>query len=284
MAEQVMANKALAAKAREEDFPIASLFLPADKRQAVMALYRFARTGDDIADDPGRPIAEKLAWMDAAETALAGDGTALAGDESEAAPPVAVELRRELLARGLGSEHALAFLGAFRMDCETSRYADWDALAGYYALSANPVGRFLMDLFGEQPSLYFMSDQLCTGLGAITNLRDCREDLVELDRIYLPQDEMMATGLAEDDLRQTKSTAAARSMFDTHLSQGETLLGQAESALGEIRSSTLRRHTALAIACGRRLAAKLRSDDLLAGRIRLGKFDLAVCGFRALWA
>lgn len=277
MAVQVMANKALAAKAREEDFPIASLFLPADKRQAVMALYRFARTGDDIADDPGRPIAEKLAWMDAAETALTGD-------ESEAAPPVAVELRRELLARGLGSEHALAFLGAFRMDCETGRYADWDALAGYYALSANPVGRFLMDLFGEQPSLYVMSDQLCTALGSITNLRDCREDLVELDRIYLPQDEMMATGLAEDDLRQTKSTAAARSMFDTHLSQGETLLSQAESALGEIRSSTLRRHAALAIACGRRLATKLRSDDLLAGRIRLGKFDLAACGFRALWA
>ena len=86
-----------------------------------------------------------------------------------------------------GAEHAAALLVAFRLDASKTRYADWDELMGYCRYSAAPVGRFLLDLFGEDRALWPRSDALCAALQVLNHVQDCGRDSRALDRLYLPQ-------------------------------------------------------------------------------------------------
>ena len=147
-----------------EDFPILSIFLARDKRAPVAALYRFARYGDDLADNPDRDAAARRADLAPLRWALSGlqrephvdDLRAVSGGDTR------------LLA------HAGDLLTAFEQDQTVTRFDDWPALDHYYRHSAVPVGRFLADLYGEPAALYPATDALSTALGLITNLRDAR--------------------------------------------------------------------------------------------------------------
>jgi len=156
--------------AAQESFPVASWLLPPSKRADIMAFYRFARAADDIADHPSLPSDEKLRLLDQMEGRL---------------PPA-------------GAEHTAALLIAFRQDASKARYADWGELMGYCQHSAAPVGRFLLDLFGEDRTLWSRSDALCAALQVLNHVQDCGKDYRALDRLYLPQDWLDADGVTPD--------------------------------------------------------------------------------------
>jgi squalene synthase HpnC len=134
---------------------------------------------------------EKLALLDRLGEALSGDGPS---------DPEAEPLRRALSERGLVARHALALLDAFRLDVRKNRYADWGELMDYCRLSAMPVGRFVLDVHGEDEAIWPASDALCAALQVINHLQDCGRDYRVLDRIYLPQDVLAAHGAAGEML------------------------------------------------------------------------------------
>ena len=112
---------------------------------------------------------EKLALLDGLDAALTGRGPA---------DPEAEPLKAALAERGLSPRHALDLLDAFRMDATKLRYADWRELMHYCSLSAMPVGRFVLDVHGEDPTTTWpASDAICAALQVINHLQDCAQRL-----------------------------------------------------------------------------------------------------------
>lgn len=257
--------------ARDENFPVASRLISARLRPHVMAFYDFARTADDVADDPVLGPAEKLAELDALEAALGGAG-----------PEVGQRLARSLASCGVGDHHARALLNAFRMDATKSRYADWHELLDYCALSADPVGRFLLDLHCEDRALRPSSDALCTVLQILNHIQDCKNDFRTLDRVYVPFDLLRDEGLGVDALSGPVTTPALRRALDTMLDRCESLLSRARSRPVPLRSRRLAAEMGVITRLAARLIVRLRREDPLAGRVALGRADFARAGVGAL--
>src|SRR5215467_10888394 len=176
---------------RDENFPVASLMIAPRHRATILAFYRFVRAADDVADSPVLSAPEKVARLDRLEAGLLGQADA--GIEAS-------NLRSALAARNLSPRHAQDLLTAFRTDATKLRYRDWDDLIGYCTYSAMPVGRFVLDVHGEDRNTWPASDALCAALQIINHLQDCGKDYRALDRIYIPLDAMERHGVKLADL------------------------------------------------------------------------------------
>lgn len=230
----------------DENFPVASWLLPRRLRPAIHDFYDFARTADDVADDPDLSATEKRTRLDAMRSRADGFGD--------------------------GAVHAHDLLAAFRQDVDQDRYADWDELMAYCRLSAAPVGRFLIGLTGGGARAWPSSDALCAALQILNHVQDCGDDYRALNRIYLPQDMMQKEGATESDLAASQASPALRRVLDAVLDRVDGLLvAAADVGLFMPPDRCLARETtgihALAVA----LSAKLRRDDPLAGPVRLSK-------------
>lgn len=260
--------------ARDENFPVGSVLLPARFRPVVMAFYGFARAADDIADNPTLSADAKLARLDAMEASLEADDTSRGA-----------ELARLLHAHGLDATHPRALLRAFRQDAVRGRYASLDELHGYCRMSADPVGRFLLDLHEGGASkaalVYRYSDGLCTALQILNHLQDCGKDLMTMDRCYLPGDMLNAAGAEIADLRGPSLTPGLRTVIDRLLDDVDAQLSQAGKLPRALRSRRLAMESAVIFRLARRLAARLRQADPLATRVALSKWDFfaaTICG------
>lgn len=178
-----------------ENFPVASWLCPPALRPAVRAIYHYARTADDLADEGCAPPAERLADLAAYRQALhaAAAGRVQAGGRwAGVFGPLAAEIARHRLPlRWLE-----ALLDAFEQDVRGAAHADRAALLAYCANSANPVGRLLLHLvgLGEDRQACAESDAICTALQLINFWQDLRVDLPR-GRLYLPQADCAAHGL-----------------------------------------------------------------------------------------
>ena len=197
------------ARAPTENFPVASHLIAPAYRAPIMAFYRVARLADDIADHATATSEQKLARLAEIEASLTG--------KSEASPE-AVALRKVLAERGLGWEHMLDLLEAFRRDVTKLRYQSWDELMDYCRYSAAPVGRFVLEVHGESKSTWPASDALCAALQVINHLQDCAKDYHEIDRVYLPSETLAACGanveMLADGAGDQAMTAVIRILAD----------------------------------------------------------------------
>lgn len=243
-----------------ENFPVASRLLAPAMRRPVLAFYHLARAADDIADDPALSPAEKLAGLAALDAALRDRATVL-------------PLARALHDSGAGTAEALQLLAAFRQDAVQSRYPDWAALEAYCRLSAVPVGRLLLRLHGEADALALAAaDALCIALQLLNHLQDAGEDRARLDRVYIPQDWL---ALAGGEARFFADPAARRPLLDALLDRLEELLDRAAELPRHLRSRRLRLEAAVTLHLARALLRRLRRQDPLAGRVALGRLDVA---------
>lgn len=258
--------------AGDENFPVASRLISPALRPTVMHFYAFARAADDIADNPDLDGAGKIARLDAMEAGLDGPG-----------PEKARALGHALAQARVPDRHARDLLAAFRQDAVKTRYADWDELADYCELSANPVGRFLMDLHGEDRALWPASDALCTVLQVLNHLQDCQADYRELDRVYLPLDHLRAEGLTSGVLDAGSSPPGLRRVLDRLLDRCETLLGTARGRPVRPRSRRLAAEMGVITRLAVRLTARLRRQDPLAARVALSKADFVGATLGAAW-
>lgn len=212
-----------------ENFPVASWLLPKEKRPFIAAIYAFARSADDFADEAkyrGKSL-ENLKWWREKLLACSTNGGA--------SHPIFIALADAIRQCQLPVQLLDDLLTAFTMDVTKRRYANWEELATYCRYSANPVGRLVLHVFGiEDPKLQEFSDSICTGLQMANHWQDLAIDFIEKDRLYVPQDFLTHHGVTEEELRATQRSPpseniqhllkelvfSARLLFD----QGEPLL------------------------------------------------------------
>jgi squalene synthase HpnC len=260
--------------AGDENFPVGSWLLPARLRPHVAAYYRFARAIDDIADNPALAPEDKIARLTRFEDAVLGR----AGDDP--ALETAQRMRASLAETGVSAKHCLDLITAFKQDAVKLRYEDWADLMGYCENSANPVGRYLLDLHGERVSGYPYSDALCSALQVLNHLQDCQADYRNLDRVYLPLDWMAAQGLEVAVLDEARCPPELRRVLDACLDGVAHLLADARELPGRLKSPRLAMESAVIVRLAERLTVLLRRGDPLAGRVALSRLDFLTCGLR----
>jgi squalene synthase HpnC len=181
-----------------ENFPVASWLCPPALRPPIAAIYWFARTADDIADEGDAEPAQRLADLAAyrADLACAAMGDTASARWSKVFTPLAEAMRRHALPAQLLHD----LLDAFAQDVVKQRYADRAELLDYCRHSANPVGRLLLHLYGvtDAPSLR-RSDAICTALQLINFWQDLGVD-TRRGRLYIPETDCAAQGLRGDDV------------------------------------------------------------------------------------
>lgn len=261
--------------AGDENFPVGSFLLPKPLRPHVACFYRFARAADDIADNPDLNAQEKLDRLEAFDTALVKG----ANHPDLALPD---RLRDSLRETGVTDVHARDLLRAFMQDSVKARYDSWDDLMGYCRLSASPVGRYLLDLHGENPADYAVSDPLCDALQVINHLQDCQEDFQEMDRVYLPQNWLTNAAIGDEELSKSATSPALRNVLDQCLDGCENLMIRARTMPGKLQSRHLGAESAVIAALADALMDQLRRRDPLAERIAFGKPRMAMIAAGAL--
>lgn len=193
-----------------ENFPVASRLCPPAIRPAVVAIYRFARTADDLADEgdasPGRRLADLAAYRAALQQCVLGRPDE--GHWRAVFVPLAAAIRQH----DLPAQPLLDLLDAFEQDVRNPPYADRDALLDYCRRSANPVGRLLLHLYGEHgAAAQRESDAICSALQLANFWQDLGRDLAH-GRSYLSAQDLLRHGLAPDAVRPGRDTAATRAL------------------------------------------------------------------------
>lgn len=252
--------------AGDENFPVGSWLIAPRLRPHVMRYYAFARGTDDIADAPDLAPAEKIRRLDACEAALA---------PGAAGPEMATRLRESLAETGVETACAADLLVAFRQDALKARYASWADLLEYCRYSAHPVGRYLLQLHGEAPETGPPGDALCAALQVLNHLQDIADDRRTLDRVYLPQDWLAAEGVSDADLAVLAASPGLRRVIDRCLDGTDGLIERAAPLARMVRSRRLGAEIAVIHRLALRLAARLRREDPLAGRVKHSRMDLA---------
>jgi squalene synthase HpnC len=265
-----------------ENFPVASLLCPPRLRPAVKAIYHFARTADDLADEGQASAPERLAELDQFEADLAA--CALAQTPSSGRWPAVFDALAPVLREwDLPLQLLRDLLSAFKQDVTQSRYANQAQLLDYCRRSANPIGRLLLHLYQihDQTSLQ-QSDDICTALQLINFWQDLSVDLPR-GRLYLPADLLARHGLSADQLLQPQPPAAAGALIDSALDWAEHLM---------LRGAPLARQVPgragwelrLVVQGGLRIAQRVRhlGPRVLQERPKLGRRDMALMLWRSL--
>lgn len=245
-----------------ENFPVAR-FIRADLRAHVVAYYVFARAADDISDNPLTDANDKIRNLDvlAEELTKTADTTL----------PCCVLLKQSLKETKVPAEHAVDLLTAFKRDATKLRYETFEELLDYCRYSANPVGRYLLDLHGQDRATWKAGDALCTALQILNHLQDCADDYRELDRVYLPLDIMKRHGTDPCELSAAKASPALRAVFDDVLDLTRPLIKLARTLPPQVTDPMLRFNTSVIVAVAERLEALLRKRDPLAEDVKLSR-------------
>ncbi len=267
--------------ARDENFPVGSWLLHKHLRPQVAAFYAFARAIDDIADNPALSPDDKIARLSGFDDVLCGRRADATGFDPTGFDKAA-RLRDSLQSSGVAVDHGRALIDAFKQDAVKQRYRDWDELVDYCDRSAAPVGRYLLDLHGEDRSLYAPVDALCNALQVLNHVQDCGDDRRALDRVYLPLDWMAAEGVTVAALDAKSASPGLRRVIDRALDGVDALLSQAASGPARIGNRRLAMETAAILEIAQALSAALRRRDPLAGRVKLSRARFAWCVVRGV--
>ena len=193
-----------------ENFPVASLLCPRALRPAVRAIYAYARTADDLADEGAASAAERLDELAAYEADLhaVAAGTAPSSRWPVVFTPLAEALRRHRLPVPLLAD----LLSAFKQDVVQREFADRTALLDYCRRSANPVGRLLLHLYGVgDPAALRQSDAICSALQLANFWQDLGVD-TRRGRLYIPLADCRRHGVEAASLLARQDSSAARAL------------------------------------------------------------------------
>ena len=245
---------------KDENFPVASWILKPEYRASIMAFYRFARAADDIADHPTAPPEDKLARLAQMRAGLTGQGA-----------PEAMALAEAAQERNLDLTHAQDLLGAFVQDVTVHRYADWEALIGYCRNSAMPVGRFVLDVHGEDRAVWPLSDALCAALQVINHLQDCGKDYRAIDRVYVPENNLEAAGIGVEALAEPQASPALREVIKGLAEQTALLLQRSAPFAAHIKDRRLSAEVAVIQRLAEDLTELLLTRDPLSENVHHSK-------------
>jgi squalene synthase HpnC len=231
------------AQAPAENFPVALRLLPARYRRHLMAVYRFARTVDDIGDEslppaagtnpaPDTTTAHRLHLLDE----LDEDLTRLYRGQ----PPhleVIAQLQPTVTQCALPDQPLRDLIQANRQDQTVTRYQRFEDLVAYCELSANPVGRIVLHVFGvyTKPRAK-LSDHVCTALQLAEHWQDVAEDLGN-GRIYLPLEDLERFGCTEQDLVQATAGPKVKALMSFQVVRASALLNAGSPLIASLRGA-----------------------------------------------
>ena len=248
------------ARRHYENFPVASYLLPAEMRPHIAAIYAFARTADDFADEPGLEDAVRIRLLD--------DWRERLGHLEPDSPPASTPNEDPIfiaLAQTIGAKHLPInlfedLLSAFRQDVTTTRHATWTDVLDYCGRSANPVGRLVLRVAGyDDPDMDAASDALCTALQLTNFWQDFARDW-QMGRLYLPLDERDRAGAVDADLDAGRLTPEWRQALETAAVRTRELFDAGRPVCDRV-SGRLRWELRLTWLGGMRILEKLRADD-----------------------
>ncbi|MFO7188614.1 MAG: squalene synthase HpnC [Pseudomonadota bacterium] len=238
-----------------ENFPVASLLLPERLREPVTAIYWFARTADDIADEGDADPPTRLAGLERCRTHL----RAIEAGETPA-DPVFERLARAVRAHELPLAHFHDLLDAFSQDVVKKRYSDFDELLGYCRRSANPVGRLMLHLYDAASEENFrQSDAICSALQLINFWQDVAIDYRK-GRIYIPQEDMRRFGVTEAHIRDGIADAAWRALMRFEIERARAML-ESGAPLARALPGRIGLELRMIVQGGRRVAEKLAASE-----------------------
>lgn len=267
-------------RAHTESFPVASRFVPSELRPNLMALYAFARSADDFADEPqyeGRRIEALDRWEEELARCCHGEAT----------HPVFVALADTIERRDLPIPPLEDMLSAFRMDLDVRRYATFQALRGYTARSADPVGRLLLALFGyRQPELVRYADEISTALQLTNFWQDVAADAAR-NHIYIPAEDLHFFGVTEADVKSLKPVKPLRDLLRFEVARTRALYEHGRPLLEQL-GRDLRMELTLIWLIGTTILDKIEAADfdVFTQRPAIRRRDKAVIAARAArdWA
>jgi squalene synthase HpnC len=261
-----------------ENFPVASLLLPARLRRPVKVIYAFARSADDFADEGDAPPAERLAALDRYRAEL---------QRIQAGEAPTTPLFREVAATiaefRLPIAPFFALLDAFSQDVVKARYANFQEVLQYCERSANPVGALLLHLYqAASPDNLRRSDAICTGLQLVNFWQDVEIDYRK-DRVYLPQDEMTRFGVGEHDIAARDAGPAWQNLLAFQIDRARAML-ESGAPLAATLSGRIGLELAMIVQGGLRILEKLDAarGDMFRHRPVLRSADWALLFWRAV--
>jgi squalene synthase HpnC len=261
-----------------ENFPVASVLLPAHLRKPIAVIYRFARAADDFADEGELPDRERLALLASYgdELRMIERGERSRVDLFKELAPVIREYRLPL-----GLFHDL--LSAFAQDVTKKRYADLTEVLDYCRRSANPIGRLLLTLYGAAtPQNNAWSDNICSGLQIINFLQDVAIDYTK-DRIYMPQDDLARFGLSDGQIAAHDTRGKWRDFMTFQVNRTRHMLWDG-APLGRVLKGRIGLEMRMIIAGGDRILSKILAAgcDVFRHRPVLRAYDWPLMLIRTL--
>lgn len=260
------------AQGHYENFPVASWLLPAAMRPHIAAIYAFARTADDFADEPGRADDERLQLLDRWRTLLHASARGDAVDE-----PIFRALAHTIKACELPVSLLDDLLSAFRQDVVVHRYDTWGTVMDYCRRSANPVGRLVLRVAGvRNEAADRASDALCSALQLANFWQDFGVDWSR-GRLYVPREEVDRAGASEADLDAGRMTPEWTSALHACVAVTRALFDEGRPVAEAVRGR-LRYELRATWAGGVRILDKIEQldYDTLHARPTIGKRDLPV--------
>ena len=215
------------ARARGENFPVASRLLGRRLRQSLLGIYGFARLVDEVGDEVGGDRLALLDWLDSEVDRIYAGET----------PDHPALRRMATVAResGIPAEPLHRLVEANRIDQTVSSYATFDDLLSYCALSADPVGRMVLHVFdAATEDRIELSDAICSGLQVTEHLQDVREDLAR-GRVYLPQEDLARFGCDPEDLAASPSPERVRTLIAFEVERARRLFDRGEALITSLR-------------------------------------------------
>ena len=261
-----------------ENFPVASVLLPARLRPAVKAIYAFARSADDIADEGDATPEQRLAALIAYEDAL---------DDIDAsrpsADPMFATLADVIRAYRLPLTPFRDLLSAFKQDVVTTRYQGFDALLDYCRRSANPVGALMLHLYGAAtPEKLRDSDAICSALQLINFWQDVAIDW-QKQRIYLPLEDLGRFGVSEQDIASANAGASWQALLQFEIDRARAMM-LSGAPLARRLPGRIGWELRMVVQGGLRILERLEQadGDVFTRRPKLGMRDWMLVLWRAL--
>lgn len=265
-----------------ENFPVASFLCPPALRPAVSAIYWFARTADDLADEGDVAPQTRLADL----ACFRADLLACAAGQpaSDRWATVFNALQPVITQFKLPVSLLADLLSAFEQDVIKTRYTDSTELLDYCRRSANPIGRLLLHLYGVRNAVCLsQSDCICTALQLINFWQDLSVD-ISGGRIYLPAESWLTQGVTESELLSLEVNVATTKLIQANVVWAQSLMREGSPLVRSIPGRAgweLR----LVVQGGLRIAEKIEQIGFATLKTRpiLGTWDVSVMAWRALW-
>lgn len=260
-----------------ENFPVASLLLPARLRPAVEAIYAFARTADDLADEGDATPAVRIAALTEYERQLD-----LIQRDQEPETSLFRVLKRTIEDYRLPLSPFYDLLSAFKQDVTTLRYPEFAALLDYCRRSADPVGRLMLHLYGATTEKNLRdADAICSALQLINFWQDVAIDW-QKQRIYIPLEDMQRFGVTEAHLNEKKVDDRWCALLDFEITRARSIM-LSGAPLALRLPGRIGWELRLVVQGGLRILERIEAVEYDVFRLRphLGKQDWAMIAWRA---